>query len=66
MSAANYEQNRAAAEHKSAYQKPYVPQALYLRIDDLNTDMYRRAKRVTDIFDGRTPIIFILPIQNAR
>jgi len=60
MSAANYEQNRAAAEHKSAYQKPYVPQALYLRIDDLNTDMYRRAKRVTDIFDGRTPIIFYL------
>ena len=39
MSAANYEQNRAAAEHKSTYQKPYVPQALYLRIDDLNTDM---------------------------
>lgn len=60
MSAANYEQNRAAAEHKSTYQKPYVPQALYLRIDDLNTDMYRRAKRVTDIFDGRTPIIFYL------
>lgn len=60
MSAANYEQNSGVAEHKSTYQKPYVPQALYLRIDDLNTDMYRRAKRVTDIFDGRTPIIFYL------
>lgn len=31
-----------------------------MRIDDLNTDMYRRAKRAKDIFDGRTPIIFYL------
>ena len=34
--------------------------ALYLRIDDLNTDKYNRAKRVLDIFDGRTPVIFYL------
>ena len=33
---------------------------LYLRIDDLNTDKYNRAKRVLDIFDGRTPVIFYL------
>ena len=36
------------------------PSALYLRIDDLNTDKYNRAKRVLDIFDGRTPVIFYL------
>ena len=36
------------------------PAALYLRIDDLNTDKYIRAKRVLDIFDGRTPVIFYL------
>ena len=36
------------------------PTALYLRIDDLNTDKYSRAKRVLDIFDGRTPVIFYL------
>ena len=36
------------------------PAALYIRIDDLNTDKYNRAKRVLDIFDGRTPVIFYL------
>ena len=36
------------------------PMTLYLRIDDLNTDKYNRAKRVLDIFDGRTPVIFYL------
>ena len=36
------------------------PPKLYLKIDDLNTDLYRRAKRVTDIFDGRTPVVFYL------
>ena len=54
-------------EHFSQnYQKQAVktdtqkPSALYLRIDDLNTDKYNRAKRVLDIFDGRTPVIFYL------
>lgn len=44
--------------------KPPKPQALYLRIDDLNTDLYRRAKRVLDIFEGRTPVIFRLTATN--
>ena len=39
---------------------PQIPEALYLRIDDLNTDKYNRAKRVLDIFDGRIPVIFYL------
>lgn len=39
--------------------------ALYLRIDDLNTEMYNRAKRVLDIFDGTTPVIFYLT-KSAR
>ncbi len=39
---------------------PKNPTALYIKIDDLNTEMYRRAKRVIDIFDGRTPVIFYL------
>ena len=47
-------------ENSNTPQKPYRPKALYLRIDDLNTDMYYRAKRVTDIFDGSTPVIFYL------
>ena len=36
------------------------PQRLYIKIDNLNTELYRRAKRVLDIFDGRTPVIFYL------
>ena len=42
--------------------KPAVsnPSALYLRIDDLNTPMYEKARRVLDIFEGRTPVIFYL------
>ena len=36
------------------------PSALYLRIDDLGTGLYARAKRVLDIFEGRTPVIFYL------
>lgn len=34
--------------------------ALYIKIDDLNTDQYYRAKRVLDIFEGNTPVIFYL------
>ncbi len=40
--------------------KPQPVSALYLRIDDLNTDLYNRAKRVLDIFEGQTPVIFYL------
>ena len=40
--------------------KPSLPQALYLRIDDLNTPLYEKARRVLDIFDGNTPVIFYL------
>ena len=36
------------------------PSALYLRIDDLNTELYNKAKRVLDIFEGTTPVIFYL------
>ena len=39
---------------------PKEPSALYLRIDDLNTPMYEKARRVLDIFEGRTPVIFYL------
>ena len=36
------------------------PTALYIKIDDLNTEKYYKAKRVLDIFDGQTPVIFYL------
>lgn len=42
------------------------PSALYLRIDDLNTNLYYRAKQVLDIFDGTTPVIFYLTKSNRK
>ena len=45
---------------------PQTPQALYLRIDDLNTPLYEKARRVLDIFDGRTPVIFYLTQANRK
>lgn len=53
----HFSQNYQMQAVKNDTQKP---SALYLRIDDLNTDKYNRAKRVLDIFDGRTPVIFYL------
>lgn len=42
------------------------PSALYLRIDDLNTELYVKAKRVLDIFEGPTPVIFYLTNSNRK
>ena len=42
------------------------PAALYLRIDDLNTEFYFKAKRVLDIFEGPTPVIFYLTNSNRK
>lgn len=42
------------------------PSALYLRIDDLNTEKYIRAKRVLDIFEGQTPVIFYLTNSHRK
>ena len=49
---------------KAPAAQPKKPVALYLKIDDLNTDLYRRAKRVLDIFEGKTPVIFYLTNSN--
>lgn len=47
-------------------QRPSNPSALYLRIDDLDTELYTRAKRVIDIFEGTTPVIFYLTKPNRK
>lgn len=56
--------NRQFSEPPQQRQQP--PQALWLRIDDLNTPLYERARRVLDIFEGRTPVIFCLTASNRR
>ena len=61
--AAQYNQSK----EEQPVKKPEVnnnPSALYLRIDDLNTPMYEKARRVLDIFEGRTPVIFYLTNTN--
>lgn len=45
---------------------PFKPAALYLRIDDLNSPLYERARRVLDIFDGTTPVIFYLTASKRK
>ena len=52
-------QSNPGYNQNNALGKPPVS-ALYIKIDDLNTDQYNRAKRVLDIFEGRTPVIFYL------
>lgn len=52
-------QNNLGYNQKNTSGKPSVS-ALYIKIDDLNTDQYNRAKRILDIFEGRTPVIFYL------
>ena len=47
-------------------QQPQKPPTLYLRIDSLYSDLYRRAKRVTDIFEGSTPVIFYLTDEKKQ
>ncbi len=51
---------------KPSAQKPQLPQTLYLRIDDLNTPLYEKARRVLDIFEGRTPVVFYLTNTNRK
>ena len=51
---------------KPSAQKQQLPQMLYLRIDDLNTPLYEKARRVLDIFDGRTPVVFYLTNSNRK
>lgn len=51
---------------KPSKQKPQLPQTLYLRIDDLDTPLFEKARRVLDIFDGRTPVVFYLTNSNRK
>lgn len=52
--------NQPVDNRKPSYNIPKEPKALYLRIDKLYSERYRRAARVLDIFEGRTPVIFYL------
>lgn len=53
-----------ASEYKPS--KPKAEQRLFLRIDDLNTVLYKKALRILTIFEGRTPVVFYLTNTNSR
>ena len=46
--------------NKPAPKKPNKPPKLFIRIDNLDSELYKKAFRVIDIFGGRTPVIFYL------
>lgn len=58
----------SAQESRNISQKSVsaIPAALHLRIDDLNTELYFKAKRVLDIFEGPTPVIFYLTSSGRK
>jgi DNA polymerase-3 subunit alpha len=42
------------------------PPKLFIRIDNLESALYKKAFRVLDIFEGRTPVIFYLTDTNKK
>ena len=51
---------------KLQVQKSNKELKLFLRIDNLDTDLYQKAVRVIDIFDGNTPVVFYLTETGKR
>ena len=49
---------------KSAPVKKDKPVRLYLRLDNVESEKYRRAFQVLDIFEGNTPVVFRLTDTN--
>lgn len=50
-------------KQKQVYKKE---QKLYLRIDDFDTVLYKKAVKVLDIFEGYTPVVFYFTKTNKR
>lgn len=42
------------------------PPKLFIRIDNLESELYKKAFRIIDIFEGRTPVIFYLTDTNKK
>lgn len=61
-----FSSNTVNGSQKPQTQSPQVnrtvqkPAALYIRLDNLESESFNKAKRVLEIFDGRTPVIFYL------
>ena len=54
------DKNYAATTDPQKPKQSQKPIRLYLRLDKLDGEMYTRARQVTDIFEGKTPVVYYL------
>lgn len=57
--------NREPENHSKENIKNKPPK-LFIRIDNLNTELYKKAVRVLNIFEGGTPVVFYLTDTQKR
>lgn len=55
-----------APANKKPVKNSNKPPKLFIRIDNLDTELYKKAFRVIDIFEGRTPVVFYLTETNKK
>ena len=65
---ADYRNNREQVEAPTANRpvNPQKPKTLYIRIDNLESKSFKKAKRLLEIFEGRTPVVFYLTDTNKK
>ncbi len=55
-----------SADNAPRKQPSNKPPKLFIRIDNLESELYKKAFRVLDIFEGRTPVVFYLTDTNKK
>ena len=65
---ADYRNNRELVKAPTANRpvNPQKPKTLYIRIDNLESKSFKKAKRLLEIFEGRTPVVFYLTDTNKK
>ena len=65
---ADYRNNREQVKASTANRpvNPQKPKTLYIRIDNLESKSFKKAKRLLEIFEGRTPVVFYLTDTNKK
>ena len=65
---ADYRNNREQVKAPTANRpvNPQKPKTLYIRIDNLESKSFKKAKRLLEIFEGRTPVVFYLTDTNKK
>ncbi len=59
---ADYRQNREKVQNTPAPKpvNPQKPTTLYIRLDNLESKSFKKAKRLLEVFEGNTPVVFYL------